>query len=165
MSPWTWIIFVIPVAAVLFAVFSSHLWPWHYQSFSKVGNGPDATTLISTLIVIYTFFVAAYGALAAPLIDKGALTWRSVSKSGRTRLRAAALWSMIVGVGLDLIRVFNSTGDLYTTTMRHLDAAKIHDAADEFMRYFAVNVVILVLALVITCWPEPPEDKTLNSQA
>lgn len=139
--------FVVVVCGVLYLHFASAL-PPHLRRFSGVGGEPgaepDATTLISTLVVIYTFFAAAYGTLAASLIGK----------EGRTFWRAWALIYIFLALILDLGRVWNSIGDLYATTMRHLPAAKVYDAADEFTRYLIVNAIVLLFALAVTFLPD-----------
>jgi hypothetical protein len=117
--------------------------PPHTRYFSRLGSDPDATTLISTLLVIYTFFAAAYGALAPSL----------VGRKDRVCLRAAALIYMFLALLLDLVRVWNSMGDLYATTMRHLSPAKVHDAAAEFTRYLIVNAFVLLFVLAVAFWP------------
>lgn len=128
------------VGAALYVLLGDSL-PPHPRQFSSVGGEPDATTLISTLVVIYTFFAAAYGAMAPSLIGK------------KGRVPAAALVMIFLAVVLDLSRVWNSTGDLYATTMRDLPAGKIYDAASEFTRYLFVNVGVLLFALAVACWP------------
>jgi hypothetical protein len=134
------------VCGVLYLFFASDF-PPHLHSFAGVGSGseagPDATTLISTLVVIYTFFAAAYGTLAPVLIGK----------EGRTFWRAWALIYIFLAMILDLVRVWNSIGDLYATTMRQLPAGKVYDAAAEFTRYLIVNAVVLLFALAVTFLP------------
>jgi hypothetical protein len=58
-------------------------------------------------------------------------------------------------VSLDLVRVWNSIGDLYTTTMRELPPDKVYDAAAEFTRYLIVNAFVFLFVLAIAFWPEP----------
>jgi hypothetical protein len=137
---------MVVICGVLYLLVAS-TFPPHLRRFSGVGGGsdgePDATTLISTLVVIYTFFAAAYGTLAPALI----------AKPGRTFWRAWALIYIFLAMILDLVRVWNSIGDLYATTMRHLPPAKVYDAADEFTRYLIVNAIVLIFALAITFLP------------
>jgi hypothetical protein len=158
-----WLGYAVPVAlliaSVLFLFGGSHWWPRPYGFFRKVGKGPDATTLISTLVVVYTFFVAAYGALTPMVVGTGkdALTSRLAS-GGKVYLRASALVLMGLAVALDLYRVGNSAGDLYTTTMRDLPPAKVYDTAAEFTRYLIINAGVLLFALIIACLPRRPVD-------
>lgn len=153
-----WLAYTAPVvlliASLLFLFGGGHLWPHPYGSFTKSGQDPDATTLISTLVVVYTFFIAAYGALTPMVVGTGkdALTSRQASK-GMVYLGVSALVLMGLAVVLDLVRIGNSTGDLYSTTMRHLPPNKISDAAGEFTRYLIANAAVLLFALIIACLP------------
>jgi uncharacterized membrane protein len=112
----------------------------------REGTQPDASVLISTLILIYTVFMAVYGALLPMFIarDSGAWEW-------------LAIVLMVLAILLNLWRIQNSLGDLYTTTMRQLTPNEIHDADYEFMHYYFVsNVVVIVMALVVISRPRRP---------
>lgn len=101
------------------------------------GTQPDASVFISTLILIYTVFMAVYGALLPTLIAKKREAWEWL-----------ALVLIVLTIGLNLYRIVNSLGDLYTTTMGRLSVGKIHDASYEFIHYyFAINVVVIAVAL------------------
>jgi hypothetical protein len=116
---------------------------------------PDATTLIGTLIVVYTFFIAAYGALVPALIGRKC----------NPLLKIAALSLMIATAGLDLVRVWNSTVDLHDTTLRYLTKGDVNDAATEFTVYLAVNVGVLIFAFVVLCFPERRKTPSTALQA
>jgi hypothetical protein len=136
---------MVVIGGVLY-LFVASAFPPHLRRFAGVGGSdaePDATTLISTLVVIYTLFAAAYGTLAPVLIGK----------EGRTFWRAWALICIFLALILDLARVWNSIGDLYATTMRHLPPGKVYDAAAEFTRYLIVNAIVLLFALAVTFLP------------
>jgi len=158
------LLYVTPFVLVLICgvlyVFLASTFPPHPRRFFGVGKGPDpdATTLISTLVVIYTFFAAAYGALAPSLIgkDRRAPTFGLAGKNDRAFWRATALVYIFLAVLLDLVRVWNSIGDLYATTMRELPPAKVYDAAAEFTRYLIVNAFVFLFVLAIAFWPERP---------
>jgi hypothetical protein len=103
------------------------------------GTQPDASVFISTLILIYTVFLAVYGALLPMLISKeherGAREW-------------LAIVLIALAIILNFVRIQNSLGDLYTTTMLQLTPDKIRDASYEFMHYyFIINVVVIAIAL------------------
>src|SRR5215831_5568719 len=66
-------------------------------------------------VVLYTVFVAAYGTLLPIVVTKERDAWEWL-----------ALGLMVFAIGLDLYRIANSLGDLYTTTMRHLTPGQIH---------------------------------------
>jgi hypothetical protein len=103
------------------------------------GDQPDASVFISTLILLYTAFVAAYGTLLSILVAKERHAWELV---------ASVL--MVLAIGLDLYRIANSLGDLYTTTMGQLTPGKIHDTSYEFIRYyFSINVAVIAVALSV----------------
>lgn len=67
---------------------------------------------------------------------------------------------MGLAVVLDLVRIGNSTGDLYSTAMRHLPPNKVSDAAAEFTRYLIANAVVLLFALIIACLARRSAAKT-----
>jgi hypothetical protein len=103
------------------------------------GTQPDATVFISTLILIYTVFMAVYGALLPIVIAKKREAWEWL-----------ALALMLAAILLNLYRIVNSLGDLYTTTMGQLSPGKIHDASYEFIHYyFSINVVVIAVALYV----------------
>jgi hypothetical protein len=148
---WTALFILFVVGATLFIFLGrKQWWPPYYPEVGKAAPGkemPDATVLISTLILVYTFFVAAYGALTPSIVGSRAnQPWR-----------LAALLLVFGTVGLDLWRVWNSTGDLYSTTMRQLHPDQVQDAVAEFARYFLVNVLVIVFALVVASWARSPE--------
>lgn len=61
-----------------------------------------------------------------------------------------ALALMLTAILLNLYRIVNSLGDLYTTTMGQLSPGKIHDASYEFIHYyFSINVVVIAVALFV----------------
>jgi isoprenylcysteine carboxyl methyltransferase (ICMT) family protein YpbQ len=103
------------------------------------GTQPDASVFVSTLILLYTVFVAAYGTLLPIVVTKERDAWEWL-----------ALGLMVFAIGLDLYRIANSLGDLYTTTMRHLTPGQIHDTSYEFIHYyFSINVVVIAIALFV----------------
>jgi hypothetical protein len=152
------------IGAALFVIFGSDWWPDTYGYFGGPPKRPDATVLISTLVLVYTFFVAAYGALAPLVVGKGnPFRWDLIKKFGVTFCRVSVLGLIAAAVVLDLVRIANSIGDLYTTTMRQLPPPKVHDAADEFVRYLIINATILVFALIIAFWPEGSEGQAKSN--
>jgi hypothetical protein len=61
---------------------------------------------------------------------------------------------------MNLWRIQNALGDLYTTTMHQLTPAKIRDASYEFIHYyFVINVVVIVIALGVI---NRPPHRTAN---
>ena len=111
-----------------------------WKSSAGTDNPPNATTFISTLIVIYTVFLTVYGAILPQLVD-------TERKRGHPWYWFMALLTL-VAVGVDLYRIINSLDDLYRTTNLALTPDKIDDASYEFSRYwFLLNVVVLILLL------------------
>ena len=81
--------------------------------------------------------MAVYGALLPLFIarERGAWEW-------------LAIVLMVLAILLNLWRIQNSLGNMYTTTMLQLTPDKIRDARYEFMHYYFVsNVVVIVIAL------------------
>jgi hypothetical protein len=161
------LLYLVPAILVVICgalyVFLGGVLPPHPRRIVRVHRGPDATTLISTLVVIYTFFAAAYGALAPSLVgkDRRSPTFLPTGKEDRAFWRGVALVYILLAVILDLARVWNSLGDLYATTMRELPPVKIYDAVTEFTRYLILNAVVLLLVLVIAFWPERRKESWL----
>lgn len=134
--------------AVLVCVVTTYVLWWlkQYRSIQTPmpGENPDASVMISTFIIIYTSFIAAYAALTTEL--RG------------SQLRSSQLASLILmlgAVGLDLWRILNSTGDLLSTTMRGLTRVQAMDAERDFNRYLWVNMGVLVFALLVACLRGP----------
>jgi hypothetical protein len=108
------------------------------------GDGPDATVFISTLILIYTAFIATHAALLAQVTD---------AKRARGPWERLILGLMLLAVLVNLWRIQNSVGDLYATTLRRLPSDKVDDAGYEFLHfYFYGNVLVIGLALVVLSW-------------
>ena len=142
---WVPVLLGIAAALVILAVLGiiEVFLPRHGGSLgSAKGGNPDATVFISTLILIYTVFIAVYGALI-PLI---------LARPNRDTLKWLAIALIAIAVISDLIRIQNSLGDLYTTTLRGLTLPKINDANSEFIHfYFYGNVVVIAIALCVVC--------------
>jgi isoprenylcysteine carboxyl methyltransferase (ICMT) family protein YpbQ len=103
------------------------------------GTQPDASVFISTLILLYTVFVAAYGTLLPIVVAKERDAWERL-----------AFGLIVIAIGLDLYRIANSLGDLYTTTMGQLSPGQIHDTNYEFIHYyFSINVAVIAVALFV----------------
>jgi hypothetical protein len=84
-------------------------------------------------------FVAAYGTLLPVVVAKERHDWERL-----------ALVLMVLAIGLDLYRIANSLGDLYTTTMGQLTPGQIHDTSYEFIHYyFSINVAVIAVALFV----------------
>src|SRR3954453_9069861 len=110
---------------------------WPPQHYSDLGrNNIDATVMISTMVLVYAFFIAAYGTLTPMIVELQDSWWR-----------AAVLIFVSFAVVLDLFRILNSTADLYRTTMRQLNAAAVYDVVAEFAGYFIVNALVVGIAL------------------
>jgi hypothetical protein len=165
-SPAVLLLGAFVIGSVLFLFLGGDWWPRPYGFFEGTGKeNPDATVLISTLIVVYTFFVAAYGVLAPLVAGEGNPFQRDlIKKPGVAFCRVSALGLIALAAGLDLARIANSIGDLYTTTMRALPPLKVVDAAAEFVRYLIVNAIILLFALIIGFWPDGSPDDPRRSR-
>jgi len=93
-------------------------------------------------------FVAAYGTLLPIVVAKERHSWEWL-----------ALGLMVGAIGLNLYRIANSLGDLYTTTMGQLTPGRIHDTSYEFIRYyFSINVVVIAVALLAVSRPDRTAD-------
>lgn len=102
--------------------------------------GPDGSVLIGTFITLYGLFLGGFGVLAG-----------FASKISSIKLRVIAVFLIIGASLLDLVRVLNSTEDLYRTTIRKLTFYQLHDNMHDFIIYFVVNVAVSVFALAATC--------------
>lgn len=119
-----WLAVTVPAAILvgssLFLIFGSHWWTRPYGYFRHAGPyHADSTVLVSTLVLVYTFFIAAYGVITPLLVGKGDCFKASQIKKGRVAfLRLSALVLMAGAVILDLVRLANSVGDLCSTRLR-----------------------------------------------
>jgi hypothetical protein len=97
-------------------------------------------------------FIAVYGALMPRLLarpSRDTLKW----------LAAALIGTVFI---FDLYRIQDSSGDLYTTTLRGLTQPKINDANSEFVHFhFYGNVLVVAIALWIVCMA-PGLDPRIN---
>jgi hypothetical protein len=116
------------------------------------GKAVDATTMVSTIIGMYTFFLAAYGALSVELARNRLESWS-----------LTALVFMFAAVVLDLGRLVNSTGDLVRATTRNMSYADADDAAREFQRYLITNGLVLIFTLCVLCSKRFSEGKSRRS--
>jgi hypothetical protein len=83
--------------------------------------------------------MTVYGALLPIVIAKKREAWEWL-----------ALTLMLAAILLNLYRIVNSLGDLYTTTMGQLTPGKIHDASYEFIHYyFSINILVIAVALFV----------------
>src|ERR1700730_12593118 len=72
---------ILVLGSILLLIICSHLWPRPYGFFRATGKGPDPTTLIRTLLVVYSFLVAAYGAVTPLVIGKeNPFMWDRIKK-------------------------------------------------------------------------------------
>jgi hypothetical protein len=141
---WVPILLGIAAALVILAVLGiiEVFLPRHGGSTGSTKGNPDATVFISTLILIYTVFIAVYGALM-PLV---------LARPNRDTWKWLAVALIGIAVIFDLVRIQNSLGDLYTTTLRGLTLPKINDVNSEFIHfYFYGNVAVIAIALWIVC--------------
>ena len=135
--------FFAAVGILAVMAFIAWLTPSHSGSTVPTNvNNPDATVFISTLILIYTVFIAVYGAVI-PLI---------LARANRDVWKWLILTLIAIAFVEDLRRIQNSLGDLYATTLKQLTIGKVQDANSEFIHiYFYGNVVVIVIALLVVC--------------
>lgn len=97
---------------------------------------PDGTTLISALIGIYGVFLTVFvGQVPAAVRHRSReLKWFFL-----------AVITIMLGVGVDLIRALISLGDLLGTTLRTLPRNEVIDAEHEAVWWFIVNLVLLAV--------------------
>jgi hypothetical protein len=145
---------------LLYYVLIGRDWPLHHHgSFGASRKEPDATVLISTLVLVYTFFGAAYGFLIPLVLGKEniRLRWNLIKKGDLALIRFWALLLIILAIVWDLFRIANSLGDLYATTMGHFPPSEVYDSVAEFMIYLSANAAVLAFVLIIVSLPSDPD--------
>jgi hypothetical protein len=100
-----------------------------------------SSQVISTFVAVYTLFLAGFATLAG-FVTKGAAprSWKIV-----------AVEFLVVASALDLIRTVSSTNELYESTTGALTSFTLRDDVDDFIRYFAINAVVVAFAVLTAC--------------
>jgi len=106
----------------------------------------DPSVVIGTFITLYTVFIGGFGVLAGFLVKRGqAEGWLEV-------LRVMAIALLVAATGLDLWRVLNSTGDLFTTATSGLSYRTLNDTVYDFKVYFVINVSVVAVSIGVASW-------------
>ena len=64
---------------------------------------------------------------------------------------------LIIGATLvDLWRIMDSTGDLFTSSNGGLTIHQMRDDINDFRLYFAINVLVVMFAIVAACLRDRP---------
>jgi hypothetical protein len=104
--------------------------------------GPDGSVLMSTFITLYGLFLGGFGVLGG-----------FIRKASHLQIKVMAITFLVEATVLDLLRVLNSTQDLYDTTVGKLTFFQLHDDMHDFLIYFSLNVAVSAFALVAAVWP------------
>ena len=136
-------------AVVLGVVVGVSVWIFKPIAPPYTAKGPplDPTAVITTFITLYGLFIGGFGVLI------GFVAQKKVKKiKWLTAWRAAAISFLIVGVGMDLWRVLDSTNDLFKAAARGLDYPHLKDDITDFTIYFFINVFVIMFSIVVAAW-------------
>jgi hypothetical protein len=136
-------IFIALLTVVLIWKFKPHAPP-----YTKPKNPLDPTAVITTFITLYGLFIAGFGVLIGFVVKK------KVKGTERlTAWRIAAIWLLILGFGMDLWRVYDSTNDLFIAAASGLDYQHLKDDINDFRIYFFVNIFVIMFSIGVAVWP------------
>jgi hypothetical protein len=139
------------VAAIVLGVVVGVL-VWKFKPIAPpytTSKGPplDPTAVITTFITLYGLFIGGFGVLI------GFVAQKKVKKiEWLTAWRAAAISFLIVGVGMDLWRVLDSTNDLFIAATHGLDYPHLKDDITDFTIYFFINVFVIMFSIGVAVW-------------
>jgi hypothetical protein len=114
---------------------------------------PDSSSqVISTFVAVYTLFLAGFATLAGFVTKSSApVSWKIV-----------AVEFLLVASALDLVRTVYSTNELYHSTTGELTSFTLRDDVDDFIRYFAINTIVVAFAVLTSCLSAKRVEKLLD---
>ena len=125
---------------------------YNWTSSAPTNQVSDPSIVIGTFITLYGLFIGAFGVLVGFVVKK---------KRGTDFLevlRVAAI-ALLAGASiLDLLRVLDSTNDLFTAATSGLSYRALADTVRDFKIYFFVNMAVAAFSIVVACLlPSSPE--------
>jgi hypothetical protein len=123
-----------------------------WTSSAPTNRVSDPSVVIGTFITLYGLFIGAFGVLIGFVVKK------SRGTDFREVLRVAAI-ALLAGAALvDLLRVLDSTNDLFTAATYGLSYRALADTVRDFKIYFFVNMLVVTFSIVVACLlPGSPE--------
>jgi hypothetical protein len=104
--------------------------------------------VITTFITLYGLFIGGFGVLT------GFVAKKDVNEREYMRAwKAAAITFLILGAAMDLWRVLDSTGDLFTAATSGLKYPYLKDDITDFRIYFSINVFVVIVSIMFAVWP------------
>ena len=85
---------------------------------------PDPSVVIGTFITLYGLFIGGFGVLVAFIAKRGR---KKESLEILEILKVMAIALLVEATGLDLWRILNSTGDLFTAATSELSYHVLND--------------------------------------
>src|SRR5262249_52967011 len=73
--------------------------------------------------------------------------------------KAAAITFLVLGVLMDLWRVLDSTGDLFSAATSGLKYSNLKDDITDFRIYFSINVFVVIFSIGVAAWPAHRRNK------
>jgi hypothetical protein len=135
------IILVTCVVLLFKLVLFKHVWP----NSASTHEAPAASVVIGTFITLYGLFIGGFGGLAGFVAKRGA------AKGCLEIRRVMAVTFLIAGTLLDLLRVLDSAGDLFTAATSGLSYRALNDIVHDFQIYFAINVFVAAFSIWVAC--------------
>jgi hypothetical protein len=139
--------FAVAVVTAIVVVLLKFEW----ASSAPTNKVSDPSVVIGTFITLYGLFIGAFGVLVGFVVKKRGTDLLEV-------LRVAAI-ALLAGAALmDLLRVLDSTNDLYTAATSGLSYRALADTVRDFKIYFFVNMLVATFSIVVACvLPGSPE--------
>ena len=141
--PWRNALCVIALAtALVTGILLAWKYLWTNQARSDQLSDPSgASVVVGTFITLYSLFLAGFSGLAGFVNRKRVkMFWAIV-----------AIAFLIEAAAVDLWRVLDSTGDLYSAATKGLSRRQLNDDAHDFKAYFALNVLVVAFVLAVAC--------------
>ena len=136
---WSWII-VVTAAGACWAL----LWKFTWHNPAPMSKASDPSIVLNNFITLYVLFLTGVGILVGFLTGK---------RQCRKIWKPVAIALLIEVTIVDLWRVLDSTGDLYKAATSNLDSHTLYDIIHDFFAYFAINVFVVMFAVLAACLP------------
>jgi hypothetical protein len=114
-----------------------------WTSSAPTNKVSDPSVVIGTFITLYGLFIGAFGVLVGFVANKGHGT------DLMEVLRVAAIALLAGGALMDLLRVLDSTNDLFTAATSGLSYRALADTVRDFRIYFFVNMLVATFGIAV----------------
>ncbi len=128
-------VLTVPIGLGLFA------WRALWVNTASETAVAQASVVIGTFVTLYNLFLGGFAGLAGFVATSRAAPAAKVF----------GLTLILEVVGVDLLRIWDSTMDLFADATTGLTYFKLNDDVHDFFLYFLVNVVAATTGIVVAC--------------